>query len=184
MKVIVAITAASGAIYARQLLEMLIASDEVKQIAVVYSTNARQVAEYEGVTMPASEKIKEYDNSNMFSAIASGSAGWDAMVVVPSSVGTIGRVASGVSQTLIERACDVMLKERRKLIFVVRETPYSLIHLRNMTTLTETGAIILPATPSFYSHPDNIESLCRTVTERIVSLLEITSDRYEWGKEE
>jgi 4-hydroxy-3-polyprenylbenzoate decarboxylase len=104
------------------------------------------------------------------------------MVVVPSSVGTIGRVASGVSQTLIERAADVMLKERRRLIFVVRETPYSLIHLRNMTTLTEAGAVILPASPSFYSLPQDIEAVCQTVTERITSMLGIEGKRYEWGE--
>lgn len=183
MKIIVAITAASGAIYARQLLETLLASDVVERIALVYSTNARKVVEYEGVVMPVSERIEEYDNGDMFAPIASGSAMWNAMVVVPSSVGTVGRVASGASQTLIERAADVMLKERRRLILVVRETPYSLIHLRNMTTLTEAGAVILPASPSFYSHPEDIESLCRTVTERIVALLGISTDHYEWRGE-
>ena len=182
MKVVVAITAASGAIYARQLLNALIVSDEVERVAVIYSANARAVVAHEGEKMPQSAKIEEYDNDNLFAAPASGSARWDAMVVVPSSVGTIGRVASGVSQTLIERAADVMLKERRRLIFVVRETPYSLIHLRNMTTLTEAGAVILPATPSFYSHPQDIEALCQTVTERITAMLGIDGKRYEWGK--
>lgn len=182
MKVVVAITAASGAIYARQLVEALVASNEVERVALIYSANARAVVAHEGETMPQSPKIEEYDNSNLFASPASGSARWDAMVVVPSSVGTIGRVASGVSQTLIERSADVMLKERRRLIFVVRETPYSLIHLRNMTTLTEAGAVILPATPSFYSLPKDIEAVCQTVTERIVAMLGIESERYEWGK--
>ena len=182
MKIIVAITAASGAIYARQLLELLVESCEVERIAVIYSSNARAVVAHEGVTMPQSAKIVEYDNDDMFASVASGSARWEAMVVVPSSVGTIGRVASGVSQTLIERAADVMLKERRRLIFVVRETPYSLIHLRNMTTLTEAGAVILPATPSFYSQPQTIEEVCRTVTERVVAMLGLESHRYEWGE--
>ena len=181
MKVVVAITAASGAIYARQLLTALVESDEVERVAVIYSTNARAVVAYEGEIMPESAKIEEYDNDNLFASPASGSARWDAMVVVPSSVGTIGRVASGVSQTLIERSADVMLKERRKLIFVVRETPYSLIHLRNMTTLTEAGAVILPATPSFYSLPKDIEEVCQTVTERITAMLGIDGKRYEWG---
>ncbi len=180
MNVVVAITAASGSIYARQLLEALVASREVERVAVIYSTNGRAVAEHEGVTMPESEKIEEFDNHNLFASPASGSARWDAMVVVPSSVGTIGRVASGVSQTLIERAADVMLKERRRLIFVVRETPYSLIHLRNMTTLTEAGAVILPATPSFYSLPKDIEALCQTVTERVTAMLGLAGERYEW----
>ncbi|MBO4935359.1 MAG: UbiX family flavin prenyltransferase [Bacteroidaceae bacterium] len=182
MKIVVAITAASGAIYARQLLETLVKSEQVEHIALIYSSNARAVVAHEGEQMPCSEKIEEYDNCNLFASPASGSARWDAMVVVPSSVGTIGRVASGVSQTLIERAADVMLKERRRLIFVVRETPYSLIHLRNMTTLTEAGAVILPATPSFYSLPQNIEAVCQTVTERITAILGLNCERYEWGK--
>lgn len=182
MKVVVAITAASGAIYARQLLEMLVESAEVERIALIYSTNARAVVTHEGETMPNSGKIEVFENDNLFASPASGSARWDAMVVVPSSVGTIGRVASGVSQTLIERAADVMLKERRRLIFVVRETPYSLIHLRNMTTLTEAGAVILPATPSFYSLPQSVEAVCQTVTERITAMLGLSGERYEWGK--
>ena len=180
MNIVVAITAASGAIYARQLLDTLVASREVERVAVIYSANGRAVVAHEGVTMPESAKIQEYDNENLFASPASGSARWDAMVVVPSSVGTIGRVAAGVSQTLIERAADVMLKERRRLIFVVRETPYSLIHLRNMTTLTEAGAVILPATPSFYSLPQDIEALCQTVTERVTSMLGLECERYEW----
>ena len=182
MRIVVAITAASGAIYARQLLDALIESQEVERVAVIYSSNARAVVAHEGIEIPRSAKIEEYDNENLFASPASGSARWDAMVVVPSSVGTIGRVAAGVSQSLIERAADVMLKERRRLIFVVRETPYSLIHLRNMTTLTEAGAVILPATPSFYSHPQNIESLCQTVTERVTAMLGLEGKRYEWGE--
>jgi 4-hydroxy-3-polyprenylbenzoate decarboxylase len=180
MKVVVAITAASGAIYARQLLAALVASDEVERVALIYSANARAVVAHEGEKMPDDAKIEVFDNDNLFAAPASGSARWDAMVVVPSSVGTIGRVASGVSQTLIERAADVMLKERRRLIFVVRETPYSLIHLRNMTSLTEAGAVILPATPSFYSLPQSIEEACQTVTERVTAMLGIDCKRYEW----
>ena len=182
MKVVVAITAASGAIYARQLLNALVESREVERVAVIYSANARAVVAHEGEKMPNSEKIEVFENDNLFASPASGSARWDAMVVVPSSVGTIGRVASGVSQTLIERAADVMLKERRRLIFVVRETPYSLIHLRNMTALTEAGAVILPATPSFYSLPKDVEAVCQTVTERITAMLGIEGKRYEWGK--
>lgn len=180
MKIIVAVTAASGAIYARQLLEQLVASPQVENIALILSTNAEAVAETEGVTLPESGKITRYANDNLFASPASGSARWNAMVIVPSSVGTVGRVAAGVSQTLIERAADVMLKERRQLVVVVRETPLSLIHLRNMTTLTEAGAIILPASPSFYSRPTDIEELCSTVTERIVSLLGIDAPHFEW----
>ena len=180
MRIVVAITAASGAIYARQLLTALITAPQVDSIALICSTNAEAVVQTEGVTLPESQKIVRYDNHDLFASPASGSARWDSMVIVPASVGTLGRVASGVSQTLIERACDVMLKERRRLIVVVRETPLSLIHLRNMVTITEAGGIVLPAAPSFYSNPQDIEQLCNTVTERIVSLLGIDADRYEW----
>lgn len=183
MKIVVAITAASGAIYARQLLEQLVASSQVEKIALIYSTNAQAVVATEGVVMPQSDKIVRYDNDNLFAAPASGSARWDAMVIVPSSVGTMSRVACGLSQSLIERAADVMLKERRRLIIVVRETPLSLIHLQNMVTLTQAGAVVLPAAPSFYSHPQSIEQLCKTVTERVVGLLGVESQHYEWGEE-
>lgn len=182
MNIVVAVTAASGSIYARLLVESLAASGDVGRIALVYSENARAVAEHEGVAMPADAKIVEYSNSDLFASPASGSAAWDAMVVVPSSVGTVGRVAGGVSQTLIERAADVMLKERRRLVFVVRETPYSLVHLRNMVALTEAGAVIVPASPSFYSKPATVEELCRTVVERVVALLGVKAEHYEWGK--
>ena len=182
MKIIVAITAASGALYSRLLLEHLIRSSEVERIALIMSDNAAAVVEYEGEQIPSSEKIERMDNHSMFSSVASGSAQWDAMIVVPSSMGTVGRVAAGISQTLIERAADVMLKERRRLILVVRETPYSLIHLRNMTTLTEAGAIILPASPSFYSHPKTIEDLAMTVVERVIAHVGISEPRYEWGE--
>ena len=182
MKIIVAVTAASGSIYARLVLEQLIASSQVERIALILSEHASEVVAHEGEHLPESEKVEVMDNHAMFSSVASGSAQWDAMVVVPSSMGTVGRVAAGISQTLIERAADVMLKERRRLIFVVRETPYSLIHLRNMTMLTEAGAIILPASPSFYSHPQSIDEVAMTVVERVVAHIGIDSPRYEWGE--
>jgi 4-hydroxy-3-polyprenylbenzoate decarboxylase len=182
MKIVVAITAASGSVYASLLLRQLVESEQVERVALIWSANARAVALHEGVEMPCHEKIVEYDNDDMFSAPASGSADWNAMVVIPSSVGTVGRVASGVSQTLIERAADVMLKERRRLLFVVRESPYSLIHLRNMTTLTEAGAIIMPASPSFYMQAADIESLCRTISLRAVEMLGLRVEHASWGE--
>ena len=180
MKVVVAVTAASGAIYARQLLEQLIGCEDVERIALIYSANAEAVVATEGVLLPESEKITHYRNDDLFAAPASGSASWDAMVIVPSSVGTVGRIASGVSQSLIERAADVMLKERRRLVVVVRESPYSLIHLRNMTTITEAGGIILPASPSFYSHPESLEQAAMTVSERIVAHLGVEIEHFEF----
>jgi 4-hydroxy-3-polyprenylbenzoate decarboxylase len=182
MKIIVAITAASGAIYARLTLERLLLSASVSEIALVFSDRAREVLALEKITLTEDLRIRIFANDDLFAPPASGSARYDAMVVVPSTVGTLGRVAAGAAQTLIERAADVMLKERRRLVFVVREMPLSLIHLRNMTSLTEAGAIIIPASPAFYSAPHDIESLCATVAERTVALLGVDIPHYEWGE--
>ena len=181
MKIVVAVTAASGAIYARLTLEALLRSSEVENIALIYSTHAAEVAEYEGVRMPQDERIAVYRNDDMFAPPASGSASYDAMIAVPCSAGTLGRIAAGVSQTLIERAADVMLKERRPLVLALREAPYSLIHLRNMATVTECGAVVIPASPSFYSRPQTIEALCGTVVERILAHAGIDAEHYEWN---
>lgn len=182
MKIIVAVTGASGAIYARQCLERLLQCNDVEQIALIMSHRGEEVTRYEGITLPHDPRIIRYSVDDMFAPTASGSARYDAMIIVPASMGTIGRIASGVSLSLIERSADVMLKERRRLICVVRETPYSLIHLRNMTTLTEAGAIILPASPSFYSHPCTIDELAATVTERVLTHAGIDLPHYEWGE--
>ena len=182
MRVVVAVTAASGAIYARQCVELLLGSDSVERIALIYSREAEAVAEAEGVVIPEDSRIEVYSNDDMWVSPASGSARWDSMIIVPSTMGTIGRIASGVSQSLIERSADVMLKERRRLVIVAREAPYSLIHLRNMTTLTEAGAIIIPASPSFYFNPSTIEELCLTISQRAVELSGVAVSHREWGK--
>lgn len=182
MKIIVAVTGASGAIYARQVLQTLIAHCDVERIALIFSRNAEDVMRAEGVAMPDDERVERLSNDDMWASVASGSASWDAMIVVPASMGVVGRVANGISQTLIERAADVMLKERRRLLFVVRESPYSLIHLRNMTTLTEAGAIIMPASPSFYMQAADIESLCRTISLRAVEMLGLRVEHASWGE--
>ena len=199
MKIVVAITAASGGIYARLTLERLLRSSEVSQIALVCSAHAREVLAHEDVVLPEDGRIRLFGNDDLFAPPASGSARYDAMVVVPSTVGTVGRVAAGAAQSLIERAADVMLqgrwggrkaqqpadvmlKERRRLVFVVRETPLSLIHLRNMTALTEAGAVILPACPSFYAGAQDVEALCGTVADRAVALLGVDAEHYEWGE--
>lgn len=182
MRVVVAVTAASGAIYARQCVELLLSSSAVERIALIYSREAEAVAKAEGVAMPTDSRIEVYGNDDMWASPASGSARWDSMIIVPSTMGTIGRIASGVSQTLIERSADVMLKERRRLVIVAREAPYSLIHLRNMTTLTEAGAIVVPASPSFYFSPQSIEELCLTISMRAVELAGISVSHREWGK--
>lgn len=182
MNIIVAITGASGSIYARQVLSILSKHPAVEHIALILSDNAKAVIEAEGESLPHSERITHYDNDNMWASVASGSAQWDTMIVVPASMGSVGRIASGISRTLIERAADVMLKERRRLIMVVREAPYSLIHLRNMTTLTEAGAIILPASPSFYFRPSDIETLALTISERAIEMSGLRIEHREWGK--
>ena len=185
MKIIVAVTGASGPIYARLLLETLLQADAVAEIALIVSGNGRAVAEYEQVELPLNHpKITVYRNDDLFAPVASGSAGYGAMVVIPCSMGAVGRIAAGVSLDLIGRAADVMLKERRPLILVPREAPYSTIHLRNLLALSESGAIIMPASPSFYALPSDIESLCRSVTERIVSLLGMDAPHYCWGEKQ
>ena len=181
MNIIVAITGASGAIYSRQVLDLLIASTEVEHVALIMSSHAEEVIQQEGVNLPDDPRIVTYSNDDMWSSVASGSARWDAMVVVPASMGTVARIASGVSRTLIERAADVMLKERRRLIVVVREAPYSLIHLRNMTTLSEAGAIIMPASPAFYLGAETIDELCLRLSERVVELTGLAISHPRWG---
>lgn len=180
LRIVVAVTGASGAIYARQTLERLSASDSVSRIALVCSKTAAATIAFEGESLPSGPKIEIFSNDDLFAAPASGSARWDAMIVVPCSTGTLGRIACGTSQTLIERAADVMLKERRRLILAVRETPYSLVHLRNMTAVTEAGGIIVAASPSFYSRPSTVGELAATVVERIVTLAGVETPRYEW----
>ena len=167
MKIVVAITAASGGIYARLTLERLLRLSEVSQIALVCSARAREVLAHEDVVLPEDGRIRLFGNDDLFAPPASGSARYDAMVVVPSTVGTVGRVAAGAAQSLIERAADVMLKERRRLVFVVRETPLSLI---------------LPACPSFYAGAQDVEALCGTVADRAVALLGVDAEHYEWGE--
>ena len=181
MNVIVAITGASGAIYARQCLDILLGSDAVERIALVVSRHGEDVLKAEGIALPDDGRIERYANDDMWSSLASGSAAWDAMIVVPASMGSVGRIASGISQSLIERAADVMLKERRRLVLVVRETPYSLIHLRNMTAITEAGGVILPASPSFYIPADSIDSLALSVSCRAVEMLGIMVSHPAWG---
>lgn len=186
-RIIVGITGASGAIYARLLVETLLHAEDVGEIAVVFSANGRSVAEYEKQRIPGPDddpRIRYFGHDDLFAAPASGSARYDAMVVVPCSAGTAGRIACGISDNLITRAADVMLKERRMLILVIRETPLNTIHLRNMTTLSECGAVVMPAAPSFYPHPTNIEELCMTVVERVTVLLGVEGERFEWGTPE
>lgn len=183
-KIIVGITGASGAVYGKVLLESLAGlRDQVEACGVIFSDNAIAVWEYEiGPFDPASVPFTVYKPNDFFAPTASGSAGYDAMIICPCSMGTLGRIASGVSNDLMTRSADVMLKERRKLILVPREAPYNLIHIRNMETLTLAGAVIVPASPSFYSKPASIEALVKTVTDRALALAGFEVHSYRWGE--
>jgi flavin prenyltransferase len=181
-KLILALTGASGSVYAKKLLGKL---SEVKtppiEIAVIFSDIARQIWVAEtGEKFVAEPPAKEYDNNKYNAPFASGSSDYDTMIICPASMGSVGRIANGTSDDLISRASDVILKERRKLIIVPREAPYNLIHLRNMESLTLAGAIICPASPSFYSKPETVNELVMTVVERIISLAGFESETYRW----
>lgn len=183
-KLIVAITGASGAIYAKVLLDKLReADDQIDKLGIVMSDNAREVWQYElGNQDYRHYPFDFYEKSDFYAPFASGSARYDTMIVCPCSMGTLARIAQGTSSDLTTRAADVILKERRKLILVARETPLSLIHLRNMTSITEAGGIICPATPSFYSLPSDFEALAATVVDRVLSLADIQTNSYQWGE--
>lgn len=182
-KIIIAVTGASGSAYAKALInELLRHSESLDEVALIFSENGRKVWEYElGTIEPFEKPISVYKNTDMFSPVASGSAAYDTMIIVPCSMGTLGRISAGTSPDLICRAADVMLKERRRLIVVPRELPYSIIHIENMRTVTLAGGIIIPASPSFYSLPKSIDELVLTVTNRILDIAGIKTDHYRWG---
>ena len=183
-KILVAITGASGSIYAKGVLEKLsMAKDQWSALSVVMTTNAKTVWQTElGNENYNSYPAKIYDTGDFMAPFASGSGQYDTMILVPCSMGTLGRIASGISNDLITRAADVILKEKRKLICVVRETPYNLIHIRNMEMVTLAGGIICPATPSYYSVPRTIEEVAATVVDRVLDLAGFDIKTFRWGK--
>ncbi len=185
-KIIVAVTGASGSIYAKVLFEKLQRlSNQIEEIGVVMSDNAKFVWETElGNTDYKKFPYTFYDKQDFMAPFASGSANFKTMIVCPCSMGTLGRIASGISNDLTTRAADVILKERRKLILVARETPLSLIHINNMKTITESGGIICPATPSFYSKPTSIEELASTVVDRVLTLSGFENNSFSWGEKQ
>jgi 4-hydroxy-3-polyprenylbenzoate decarboxylase len=182
-KIVVAITGASGAIYAKVLLDKLVQlPDQIEEVGVILSDNAKIVWEYElGNTDYEKLPFKIFDKKDFNAPFASGSAKYKTMVVCPCSMGTMGRIAHGVSDDLLTRSADVILKERRKLILVARETPLSLIHIENMRTVTLAGGIICPATPSFYSKPKDFEALAATVVDRVIDLCGLEINSYTWN---
>ena len=182
-KIVVAVSGASGAIYAKVLFDKLVQmKEQIKEVGVLMSENAKFVwqtelgnKEYEKLPFPF------YEKNDFTAPFASGSANFNVMIVCPCSMGTMGRIASGISDDLTTRAADVILKERRKLILVARETPYNLIHIKNMTSITEAGGIICPASPSFYSLPQNFEELAATVIDRVLTLSGLQNNVFSWG---
>lgn len=183
MKLAIAVTGASGSIYALQLFKSLEKyASQFEEIGVVWSVNAKTVWQeelqntaYENYLLPT------FANNDYYAPFASGSAGYDALIICPCSMGTLSRIAQGSSDSLITRAADVMLKERRKLICITRETPLNLIHINNMKIVTEAGGIICPASPSFYSKPQTLEEAAQTVIDRALQLAGVQTKSYQWG---
>lgn len=181
-KVVVGITGASGAPYARRLVDVLRARDDV-ELGVCVSQTAAEVWTLEcGGDMREHLGVPVWGVRDYKAPFASGSAGWHAMAIVPCSMGTAARVAHGISDTLLTRAADVMLKERRSLVVVPRETPLSLVHLENLAQLVRAGAVVLPAMPSFYGRPLTLEDAIDTVIGRVLDHLGLEHDLLRrWG---
>jgi 4-hydroxy-3-polyprenylbenzoate decarboxylase len=181
-KIVVAITGASGSIYAKVLLDkLLLYKDQIDRVAIVMSKNAKDVWEFElGTKSYQDYPFENFEKGDFMAPFASGSAQFKNMIVAPCSMGSLARIAAGTSDDLICRAADVILKERRQLILVTRESPLNLIHINNMKTLTEAGAMILPAKPSFYSRPKTFEELALTVIDRAIDAIGIEQDTKRW----
>lgn len=187
MKLIIAITGSSGAIYAKVLLDrLLLLENQWEKVGVVLSDNALVNWELEIGTpdFSAYQKLDFYKKNDFFAPFASGSAKYETMIVCPCSMGTLARIATGISNDLVTRAADVVLKERRRLLLVTRDTPLSLIHINNMKTVTEAGGIICPASPSFYSNPVGTEAIAATVVDRVLDLSGFNVPTYRWGEGE
>lgn len=182
MKLVLAATGASGTLYLQRLLDQIDAS--ANEVHLVLSAHAKQVAAQEVDQLKVPAGVRQHAENDLNVPFVSGSARFDAMVIVPCSMATLGRIAAGTSDSALLRAADVFLKERRKLIVVPRETPWSLIHARNVVTLLEAGAIVLPAIPSFYSQPQSVQDVVDTVVWRILDQLGLPNPRaYRWKDE-
>ena len=184
-KIIVAISGASGAIYSKALLDRLVElKSQVEAVGIVMSDNAKQVWKEELNNENYNNyPFTYYDKMDFNAPFASGSAQYNTMIICPCSMGTLGRIANGISNDLVTRAADVILKERRKLILVTRDTPLSLIHINNMKTVTEAGGIICPASPSYYSLPQNFEELAATVVDRVLDLAGLELSTFRWKED-
>lgn len=182
-KIVLAVGGSSGAIYANRLMVKLSKIPGLT-VGVIMSDNAKINWELEiGPFQQNDWPFTFYGKHDFMAPFASGSTRYDTMVVCPSSMGLLARIAHGISDDLMTRAADVMLKERRKLIIVPRETPYNLIHIENMKTLTQAGAVICPATPSFYSRPATLEAIADTVVDRVLDLMDLPVKSFRWSEE-
>jgi len=183
-RIIIGITGASGSVYAKVMLDkLLLLKEQWEEVGIVMSKNAKEVWHTElGNEAYLNYPFHYYDKFDFSAPFASGSARYNIMIVAPCSMGSLGRIAGGISDDLLTRAADVVLKERRKLILMVRDTPYNLIHIKNMETVTLAGGIICPATPSFYSLPQNMEELAATVVDRALDLAGLDMQSFRWGK--
>lgn len=179
-KIIVAVTGASGSIYAKRMFWHLAQREDV-EVGVVLSSNAETVWKQE-LDEEMEIPFPVYDRKDYFAPFASGSAKFMHMVIVPCSMGTLGRIAHGISDDLTTRAADVILKERRQLICMVRETPLSPIHIDNMQTVTRAGGVVLPCSPSFYSRPADFNELADTVVLRALDLMGLENQSFRWGE--
>jgi flavin prenyltransferase len=182
-KIIIAVTGASGTIYTKLLFNKLLKiKEQIEEVGVIFSDNAKDIWRYEiNDEFDPVYPFRLYDKDDFYAPYASGSSDFDTLIICPCSMGTLGRIASGTSNDLVTRAADVILKEGRKLILVPRETPYNLIHIKNMETINLAGGIICPASPSFYSKPKTIEQLAWTVVDRILILAGFRIISYCWG---
>ncbi len=181
-KIIIAITGASGSVYAKLLLEWISRlAPAGTTIDLVFSGTGRTIWHHETDNAPLPDGIRVWENHDFSAPFASGSSRYQTMIVCPCSMGTAARIAGGTAESLITRAADVMLKERRRLILVPRETPFSLIHLRNLEQLTLAGAIVVPASPSFYSLPRTLEEVVMTVVDRLLDLSGFSRPTPRWG---
>ncbi len=183
MRLVIAVTGASGAIYAQRLLDVLATTSH--EVHLVLSRYAPGVLREElGGDLRLAPTVVQHNLRSMNAPFASGSNAFDAMVVIPCSMGTLGRIAHGLSDDLLLRAADVMLKERRRLILVPRETPLNLVQIRNLELLLLAGATILPANPSYYSRPKTVEAVAETVVARVLDHLDIPHDLSPRWREE
>ncbi len=184
-KIVIGVTGASGAVYAKKMFENLrLLSDQIEQAAVVFSKYAEEVWKFElGADEFKKIPFRIFMSDDFYAPFASGSAGFNTMIICPCSMGTLGRIASGVSSDLISRTADVMLKEKQKLILVPRETPVSLIHIKNMETITLAGGIIFPASPSFYDKPKSLEEAVDTLVKRVLEMAGFQVNIFRWGSD-